>query len=756
MLRLSDRSLNRTIRTNRSVSTWTHPAAMSYYDWLASGRSKLFMQNPPILGGALKRVFLLLLSISVLVPATSWSTIGKSNDEATIYRDEYGIPHVFAQTLEAAAFAVGYAQAEDRLEELLKNYRRANGTMAEVFGPQHYREDVIQRTWRHEEISRQKYNQVSPRMRGVIEAYQDGIKRYMKEHPEQVPSWAQEIHPWDVLSLSRYIIWGWPMGEAAGDLGRAGIQLDPIEYRGSNEVLIAPRRTAMNAPIAIIDPHLSWYGQFRFYEVRIYGGDFSVSGVSILGAPIPSLGHSRYCSVAMTTGGPDTSDVYEEEIDPANKRQYRYDDHWRDMVVKKERIGVKNGANTDSKEIEIEYTHHGPVVARKENKAYSMAIPYFEEVGLTDQIYEMMTARNLDEMKRALSKFQLMSQNIMVGTVQGDIYYLRNGRVPVRAKGVDPSRPIPGNTSATEWQGLHPIADLVQAANPATGYMHNCNVTPFAMMKNSPLTPEAYSKNPYLYNATRTAPRHQRAEMMTDLLDAAGKVTVDQAIDIAFSPSVYRAETWQARLKQAWERAPADSKSANATEVHSLIENWNRRSDADSEAALAFYAFKKGLGSAHSRRVEPAADMGDAQLLEGLGKGAEWLRSNFGSLRVPYGRYFRVGREGGERTWPVGGGSVQDAGMATPRAISFSAVGKEMVGRGGQTSTQIVIMSNPPKSYAIIPLGESDRKESGHWDDQAEKLFSKSKAAPTYFLDRTELMKHVSAKKVLRRQLGAN
>ena len=38
-------------------------------------------------------------------------------------------------------------------------------------------------------------------------------------------------------------------------------------------------------------------------------------------------------------------------------------------------------------------------------------------------------------------------------------------------------------------------------------------------------------------------------------------------------------------------------------------------------------------------------------------------------------------------------------------------------------------MTDPPESYAIIPLGESDHKESGHWDDQAEKLFSKGKAA---------------------------
>jgi acyl-homoserine-lactone acylase len=711
----------------------------------------------------MKRALLIVVLFSLVVPFAALSSTTAANDEATIYRDEYGIPHVYAQTLEAASFAIGYAQAEDRLEELLKNYRKANGTMSEVFGPDYYRSDLIQRMWRHSEISREKYNEVSPKMRACMEAFQDGIKLFMKEHPEQVPTWAQEIHPWDVIALGRYIIWGWPLGEAGGDLQRGGIQPDPAAYRGSNEMLIAPSRTAMNSAIAVIDPHLSWYGEFRFYQVRIYAGDYNVSGVSILGVPFPSLGHSRYCSVAMTTGGPDTSDIFEEELNPANPRQYRYDGQWRDMKVRKEKIGVKKGEAVDWREVEIEYTHHGPIVAHKGGKAYSMAISYANEIGLTDQVHEMMTAKNLDEMKRALAHLQLMSQNVMVGTVQGDIYYVRNGRVPIRAKGVDPGKPIPGNTSATEWQGIHPMSDLVQITNPPTGYMHNCNVSPFGMMKDSPLVPEKYL--PYVYNASRTAPRHQRAEMMTDLLDAANKVTLDQAIDIAFSPQVYHAELWQARLKQAWPAANGSGPSvlsgitAEATEVFDLIQKWNRRSDADSEGALAYYAFKKSLDPALGRQVDVPSDASGEQLLAAVQKASEWLKSNFGLLRVPYGKYFRVGRKDGDRTFPVGGGSLNgganNVGMATPRAISFGPVGKEMVGAGGQTSTQIVVLSNPPKSYSIIPLGESDHKESGHWDDQAEKLFSKSKAAPTYFMDRNELMKHVTAKKVLKRASAA-
>jgi acyl-homoserine-lactone acylase len=422
------------------------------------------------------------------------------------------------------------------------------------------------------------------------------------------------------------------------------------------------------------------------------------------------------------------------------------------MTVRKEKIGVKTGDKVEWREIELEYTHHGPIVSRKDGKAYAVAIPYATEVGLSDQVYEMMTARNLAEMKKALSHLQLMAQNVMVATVQGDIFYVRNGRVPVRAKGVDPTRPVPGNTSATEWQGIHPLSDLVQITNPPSGYMHNNNVTPFAMMKDGTPEPEKYL--PYIYNATRTAPRHQRGEMMTELLERAEKVTAEQAIDIAFSPQVYKAELWQERLREA--HGKTRKAIGDETEkVYELIQKWNRRSDADSEGAIAYYAFKKSFDPKIARMVEPPPDLSNDAVLEALTKATEWLKTNLGSVTATYGQYFRVGRRGGARTYPVGGGSVSDVAMATPRAISFEKVGNVMVGHGGQTSTQIVIMTNPPKSYAVIPLGQSDHPTSRHWDDQAEKLFSRSKAAPSYFMDRNELMKYVAAKKTLKYQSAA-
>ncbi len=189
---------------------------------------------------------------------------------------------------------------------------------------------------------------------------------------------------------------------------------------------------------------------------------------------------------------------------------------------------------------------------------------------------------------------------------------------------------------------------------------------------------------------------------------------------------------WQERIRRVAGESP---------EVAKLNLSWNRRTEAGSRTALAFFLFKTALGAA-SRAVEPPASLTDDQILAALRRAEERLNREF-SPDATYGTLFRVGRQGGSRTFPVSGGSVATAGMATPRAINFIKAGSEMVGQSGQTSTQIVILTKPPQSYMVLPLGESDHKDSPHFDDQAEKLFSLGRAKPTYFLNRKELEKHL-------------
>ena len=115
-------------------------------------------------------------------------------------------------------------------------------------------------------------------------------------------------------------------------------------------------------------------------------------------------------------------------------------------------------------------------------------------------------------------------------------------------------------------------------------------------------------------------------------------------------------------------------------------------------------------------------------LVEAVDAAAEALHAGPGGFEATFGDVFRVGREDSEDgvSWPVGGGSLGEAGMATLRAVGFSparADGRRW-GNRGQTSTEVVILSNPIRSYTQPPIGQSDRPDSPHYRDQAEKLFS--------------------------------
>src|SRR5262249_12490344 len=155
-------------------------------------------------------------------------------------------------------------------------------------------------------------------------------------------------------------------------------------------------------------------------------------------------------------------------------------------------------------------------------------------------------------------------QNIMVGTVGGDIYYLRNGRTPIRPAGVDPRRPIPGNTSATEWQGIHPMSELVQIENPPRGRMQNYNCLPIAIMGKDQPRHDQFAGRLYVYNESPERPTHQRAEMVNELLDSASQLTLEQALEVAFCTQVWRADRWQARISDAWRNATEADKSGDA------------------------------------------------------------------------------------------------------------------------------------------------------------------------------------------------
>ncbi len=724
------------------------------------------------------------LSISLVLVTVLLCGVA-SADKATIYRDDWGVPHIYANSSNDASYAIGYAQAEDRLEQIFSNYLRAAGRTAEAWGAgeresgfsmslpifggkspgENVTQDYIQRLCGHEEVSKQRYHTLPVEVRQGMEYYQAGIKQYMKEHPEEVPDWAPELEPWQVVAMTRSIIFGWPLGEGFGDLRRGLTQPDPPPsgYIGSNQWVIDDSRSAEDCVIAFIDPHVSWHEAFRWSEFTVHSPEWSGSGIAVVGTPSVALGHNDYVSWAATTGGPDTADIYVEEVNPDNPLQYRYDGLWYDMDVKKTVIKVADGQDVEQ---DIHYTRHGPVVYRdeKKNVAYSMAMLYWDDVNLATQSWLQNRAKNIDEFRHGLTYNSMMAQNIMYGDVDGNIMYVRTGRVPIRPEGDYNWRwPVPGNTSATAWRGMHPMSDLVQVTNPPQGYMHNNNAAPDTMMEGSPLTIDRYL--PYIYNdiPQRYNPRAVRG---VELLSADDDVTLEEAQTIAMDCYIDKSDAWQDALEKAVKTA-GEPVGENTMLLVNNILDWDGYAETDSIGAANFMFWKlacarssgmrRGMGRGDRRsgpvdyngiqRRAPMSTECRKALVKAATEAAKYMDEKFGTVKVPFGDVHRGKR--GDHSWPLAGSGSSYAGMTALRNVGGGPPDDDGISyvRGGQSMTRLVLLEKGNvRSYSCTPYGQSDHPDSPHYADQGLKLFANKKMKSTYY-QKEELMQHLESTK---------
>ncbi len=123
-------------------------------------------------------------------------------------------------------------------------------------------------------------------------------------------------------------------------------------------------------------------------------------------------------------------------------------------------------------------------------------------------LFDLDSAQNWDQFRKALSVFATPSQNVVYGDVDGNIGYQPMGFIPVRASG-DGTVPEPGADGKHDWTGYVPFDKLPAVYNPPGGIIATAN---------SRITPDGY---PYLI-ATQWFPPY-RTERIYHVLQSGRK-----------------------------------------------------------------------------------------------------------------------------------------------------------------------------------------------------------------------------------------
>ena len=640
---------------------------------------------------------------------------------ATIHRDEYGVPHIFADTEADALRGFGYAQAEDRLGTLLTHYLAARGAAASVLGAGYLERDIAVRAYRLPKHVAARYGELPPNVRAGVEAFADGVNRYQTDDPAKCPAWAFPVTPHDVVSLGLMFNLHFATDHfetAQNDVPKAG----PASF-GSNAFAVAGTRTESGNAIVSLDPHLPIDGVLRWYEARVKGGALDVYGVAFVGVPYIAMGTNGRVAWANTVNAPDLSDLYEIRLrtEPGSAPLYEYNDGLRPCDMQTYTFKVR-GQNDVAQTVLS--THYGPILRQENGKQYAVRKAGVGDVHALTQIRAQCLAQTVDEYRDALSGCHVVMFNHLFGDSTGAIGYVSAGNVPRRPPGYNFHAPVPGWTSATEWGDPLTMDELPQAIRPASGFLQNCNDSPAYCGADDMQVPPPYPG--WLAPDVRTLRGDHMREMLTD--DA---LSLDRAKALATDCTDLNARRELLALLHLVPLPHADPRSELSCECSYALMRWlnpntlSAKLTADATGAALFQAWLKqpfvaaqlsvgGYLPANYASVAPLAERYPDECADALVDAAEWLRAYGYALDVLWGELHRLRR--GTADLPCDGGLdslVPNGGRLD------EATGKTYVQFG--SSFRAVIELHPdgdPEIWACLPWGNSDDPASPHYADQ--------------------------------------
>jgi penicillin G amidase len=443
-----------------------------------------------------------------------------------ILRDGYGIPHIYAASIEDAHFGLGFAHAQDRLWQMEMSRRIAAGRLSEVVGPAGLETDRFLRTLGVRRIAEANLERYDRATRRALESYAAGVNAFLAARPVlPLEFWItrHRPEPWtpaDSVSWSKMMAWdlgaNWrsellrlqlsrtlptariqeflppypgdaaprlpDLGALYANLGKPARELaerfaaDPDGAVGSNSWVVSGARSASGKPLLANDPHLGLTAPPVWYFAHLHAPGLDAIGATLPGVPGIVLGRNARIAWGFTNTGPDVQDLYLEKVDlagnyltPQGARPFE----WHHEILK-----VKGAPDEP---LAVRVSRHGPVISDVLSPGALDTVPGSHVVAMawtalaTDDLsvqgaLRLAQASDWQSFLVAASDFHAPQQNISYADVEGNIGFIAAGRVPVRKPGNDLKglAPAPGWDARYDWAGYVPFNELPRRYNPAS------------------------------------------------------------------------------------------------------------------------------------------------------------------------------------------------------------------------------------------------------------------------------------------------
>lgn len=672
------------------------------------------------------------------VDITRWETTAKRID---IIRDKWGIPHIFGKTDADCVFGLLYAQCEDDFQRVEMNYITMLGRTSEIKGEAHLYEDLLVKMVIDSAASVKDYERSPDWMKKLLNAFADGVNYFLYTHPHVKPALLKEFKPWYPLTYTDGSISAIQTSNlTAKDIKNfyedISSDISHIKKRnheqlnGSNGFAIAPSKSISGNAMLYINPHVTFY--FRPEVQMISEEGLNAYGAVTWGQFFVYQGFNEHCGWMHTSSEADVADLYEETI-IKNKDGifYKYDNSLKPVGLQSVELGYKTNAGVAKKQFTLYSTHHGPVMAKEDEKWISMQSNNRSLNGLI-QSWSRTKAKSFSEFKSIMDLRENVSNNTVYADDQGNIAYWHGNFMPKRDIRFDWNDKVDGSTPATDWKGLHTVDETVHLYNPVNGWLQNCNSNPFTAAG-----PGVLSKKKYpIYMAPDA--ENFRGMNAVRILSSSGKLDINGLIKVGYDTYLTAFDILLPSLFSSTRTEIADNMKPDILKAIQILNQWDRRSAVNSVGTTIAIHWaervlpqllrdKKGDIDLTLELSRLLKEMPDNEKIIYLNEVLKKLKTDFGTWEVKWGDINRFQRIANTLTL-----TYDDAQPSIPSPFASSMWGslpsfnsrtfdntKNRYGYGGNSFVCAVEFGKKIKAKSLLAGGASGDVHSKHFKDQA-------------------------------------